>query len=173
MESKKSLQFGRKYQVGNYFVMKYNRVLSKGEVRELRVQAGIPDDLRKSLQRAQLPYMKVEAVSGIWSMYYCCNTSVFRMIDSQLDVENERSVEMFAHLFNMWFMDTMVPGDEQYVQDKARAFKAFMERRKAKDVSEYEEKAVLDDMREDEQAKANIIEMGKTLNEDENEDGKR
>lgn len=165
MESKKSLQFGKKYQVGNFFVFKYNRVLSKSEVSELRTQLGIPSDERKKLQRAQLPYIKVEAVSGIWSIYYCCNTSVFRLIDEMLGEGGEKNEAFLAHLFNMWFMDTIVPGDNEYLTDKAKAFKAFMERRQAGEVSEKEEEEILDAMKAHEEAKAAIVDIGNNISE--------
>ena len=163
MENKKSLQFGKKYQVGNFFVFKYNRVLSKSEVNELRTQLGIPADERKKLQRAQLPYIKVEAVSGIWSVYYCCNTTVFRLIDGMLGEGGEENEALLAHLFNMWFMDTTVLGDDEYFLDKAKAFKAFMERRRAGDVSEKEDEEILNAM------KADIVGIGKNIIEGEND----
>lgn len=169
MESKKSLQFGKKYKVGNFFVLKYNRVLSKGEVKELRTQLGIPADERKKLQRAQMPYIKVEAVSGVWSIYYCCNTTVFRMIDEMLGAGGEKNETFLAHLFNMWFTDTIVAGDEEYFVDKAKAFKAFMERQQAKSVSDGDDDAILDEMKEREAAKATIVSIGKNIIEGEND----
>ena len=169
MENKKSLQFGKKYQVGNFVVFKDNRVLSKSEVNELRTQLGIPADERKKLQRAQLPYIKVEAVSGIWSVYYCCNTSVFRLIDEMLGEGGEKNEAFLAHLFNMWYVDTIVPGDNEYLLDKAKALKAFTERLRAGDVSKEEDEDILNAMKADEEAKATIVGIGKNIIEGEND----
>lgn len=165
MERKRVLAFGRKYQVGNYLVLKFNKTLRKSEVSELRTQMGIPTELRKGLSRAQLPFIKVMAVSGIWSVEFACNTTVYRMIDTNLKEEDEDSITMFHHLFNMWFMDTSVPGDEEYQKAKADAFKAFMERHKAPEVSEEEDKKIVEGMRQDEENKATLIGMAEHIKE--------
>lgn len=171
MEEKKGLQYGRTYRVGNYRVLKVNRVLRKGDVAELRNQMGIPAEDRKLLRRAQLPYIKVEAISGIWSVEFCCNTSVFRLIDTMLMEGDEKSETMFAHLFNMWFMDTTVPGDTEYQEAKAVALKAFMDRQKAKAVTDEEEARTIDELKADEEAKATIVEMGKELQKEDDHEG--
>lgn len=171
MEEKKGLQYGKTYRVGNYRVLKVNRVLRKSDVAELRNQMGIPAEDRKLLHRAQLPYIKVEAISGIWAVEFCCNTSVFRMIDTMLKEDDPKSVTMLAHLFNMWFMDTTVPGDTEYQEAKAVALKAFMDRQKAKAVTDEEDAATIDELRKDEDAKAAIVDMADELRKEEGYEG--
>lgn len=171
MEEKKGLQYGKTYRVGNYRVLKINRVLRKSDVAELRNQMGIPAEDRKLLKRAQLPYIKVEAISGIWSIEFCCNTNVFRMIDTMLNEDDSKSVTMFAHLFNMWYMDTAVIGDEEYQDAKAVALKSFMERQKAKSVTEEEDAKTLEELKSDEEAKATIVEMGNELRKEDSHEG--
>lgn len=144
-ENEKRLVFGKRYSVGNFTVMKVNRVLSKSEVAVLRGQMGIPMDERKKLHRSQLPFIKVEAVSGMWSVYFCCNTAVYRTIESWLASGDAGKVTTLAHMFTMMFMDTTVMGDGEYREDKARALRAFMERQEA-DVPG-DAKAVVVDMR--------------------------
>ena len=60
-ESVKTLEFGKKYRVGNFIVFKFTKTLKKKEVEHLRNQMGIPEDIRKHLQRAQLPFIKIDA----------------------------------------------------------------------------------------------------------------
>lgn len=175
MEERKTLEFGRKYRVGNFIVLKINRVLRKSEVAELRTQLGIPMEERRKLQRAQLPYIKVEAVSGVWSVYFCCNTMMYRFIDSLLPIAFEaeengekpeaNSVADFAHMFNNMYMDTVVLGDSIYHQDKANAIKAFIERQKAVELSEEQERKTLEELEADEDAKAAIVEMADKIKE--------
>lgn len=156
--------FGKRYRVGNYTVIKYNRTLRKQEVSALRSQMGIPADVRKSLQRAQLPYIRVEAVSGLWAVEFCCNTAVYRLIDERLGEGGMQSEVIFAHLFNMWFMDTTVPGDEEYQEAKAEALKGFMERKKSA-VSSDDDSGILDEMEAEENGTAAVIEMAGKLGE--------
>ena len=157
------MEFGKKYQVGNFVVFKVNKVLRKSEVRELRANMGIPTEEREKLKRAQLPYIKVEANSGIWAIEFCCNTQVYHMIDQLLGKNDENSVNTLHHVFNMWFMDTTIPGDKEYQEAKAVALKGFMDRVKAAPVSDEEDNKILDEMQEDEKQKAAIIDMAKHL----------
>lgn len=171
MEENKKMVYGHRYRVGNYAVIKYNKVLRKQEVSELRNQIGIPDDIRKSLQRAQLPFIKVNAISGIWGIEFCCNTCVYRLIDTHLGEGGEQNEAMLAHLFNMWYMDTAVPGDDEYMKAKAEALKSFMERQKPAAVSEEEDAKVLEELKKDEEAKAVIVDMAGELQKEENNEG--
>ena len=166
MDEIKKMEFGKKYGVGNFVVFKINKALRKSEVAMLRNQMGIPEDMRKHLQRASLPYIKVEAISGVWAVEFCCNTSMFHMIDEMLGENTEEYVTTLHHIFNMWFMDTTVPGDKEYQEAKALALKGFMERCKAKEVSDEEDKKILDDLQASEEHKTTIVEMGNKLKEE-------
>ena len=172
-ENIKRLDFGKKYRAGNFFVFKYNKVLRKSEVAELRMQMGIPKEEWKKLQRSQLPFIKVEAISGVWSVEFCCNTSIYQFIDQLLlrAIEAYRDgvtlesndLASFVHMFNHMYMDTVILGDNIYHTDKAQAMKAFMERQKATEVSKEEDDKVLEELKADEEAKATIIDMAETI----------
>lgn len=176
MEKKElTLRFGEKYRVGNFVVIKYNKVLKKQEVAQLRNQLGIPEDIRKHLQRAQLPFVKVSAVSGIWGVEFCCNTNMYMFLDmvlaKALKAEQDgvtlehNTVADFAHLFAMMYTDTCVLGDSIYSADKGNALKAFMARQKAfEGTNESPEEKAKDDealktVEEDEETKATIVDM--------------
>lgn len=168
MESEKTMPFGKKLKCGNYLVQKYVKTLGKAELKMLRDEVGIPKDMRKHLQRGGLPFIKVEALSGIWSLSVCCTTSIFRMIDTflpvALDDEDSEVANLvgkadFIHMFNMMFADTMMVGDADYYVAKANAFKAYVERQKAPVVSDEDEEKTLDDLKRDEDAKAVVVDM--------------
>lgn len=170
MEEKKyEIPFGKKMQFGNFTVMKFVKTLSGKQTKALREGLGmIPKSERSKLTRAGIPYIKIEAISGVWSMELCCNTDMYRQIEymaSQAMDEGDTpgtNTANLHHLCNMFFSDTAIRGDEEYFVDKAKALKSFMERCKAGEETS-EEKAtddkILDEMQEDEKTKAAIVEM--------------
>lgn len=164
----KTMNFGEKYSVGNYRVFKYTKTLSKRDVQNLRKD--IPADIRKHLQRGGIPYIKVEAISGLWAIEFSIGTSVFRMLDTM--IPDKENVTMFSHLINIWLMDTTVPGDNEYQEAKAIALKAFMDRQKANEVSSEEDEATLNDVKREEEAKAAIIDMANEVKK-ESENGEQ
>ena len=180
-ESVKTLEFGKKYRVGNFIVFKFTKTLKKKEVEHLRNQMGIPEDIRKHLQRAQLPFIKIEAISGIWAMEYACGAMLYSLLDTLLPkafeaekngVELEAdSVADFAHLFAMMYTDTCVLGDSIYQADKANALNALMARQKAfaASIETPEEKAkddeILNEQKENAVHKAKIIDMAAAIKE--------
>ena len=168
------LPFGKKVKCGNFLVLKRTKALGKGELKRMRNGIGIPLDVQKQLQRGGLPYIKVEALSGIWSVEYCCNTQMYMTIDLLLPkaiAAEEKGDDVkttlvdFEHLFAMMMTDTMVLGDAEYQQDKAKAMKSLLERQKAPDG---DDATILDEMRRDEEQKATIVDM---VNELKKEDG--
>lgn len=160
MEEKMTeMPFGVKMKFGNYTVLKYAKTLSKREVANLR--EGIPQNIRKHLQRGKIPYIKVEAISGVWAIEFCCNTQVYRLIDQTIAECDEKHNVTLVHIFNMWYMDTCIPGDEEYQEDKAKAMKAFMGRIKAENPKNDAE--ILDDVKDSEEAKAKIQEIAEHL----------
>lgn len=187
MEKTLELEFGKKYRVGNFYVFKYNKVLRKSEVQKLRNDMGIPNDFRKYLERAQLPFIKIEAISGIWAMEVCCNTIMYQFINWRLPhaikadeegvVLENNTIADFAHMFAMFYTDTCVFGDSIYSADKANALKAFMNRQKAfKEAHESDEEKLKDDeeleaVKKDEETRAKIIDMAEQLKKGGNNEG--
>lgn len=164
--------------MGNYTVIKRVRALNRKELGELRLQAGIPKDVHRHLQRGGLPYITVQTVSGSWSMFWVCGLSVYAFIDTQLPralAQQEDPVEGydgstvadFAHWFNMLYTDANVLGDAQFQEDKARAFKAYMGRVQQPHEETPDEKAaddeVLEDLEKDDKARATIVDMAEHI----------
>lgn len=171
------LPFGKKIQVGNYTVLKYTKTLTKSQLKQLRDDKEIHPEVRKQLSRSGLPYIKVEAISQIWAIEFCCNTGVYLHIDRVLPkailaAQEGRKLEYdsiadFAHMFSMWMTDTCVQGDSIYQADKGNALKALLERQAAVKAETVEDKAkddaVLEEVKAEAEAKAQIVDMAKTI----------
>ena len=187
MEEKKerpSLPFGKEVRIGNYKVLKFTKALSKSQLKGLRADENVPDKIKKQFSRAGIPYIKVEAISGIFSLTFCFNTQVFRWLDYCIPVALEahekgetlaqNSLADILHVFGMWVTDVCTTGDQKYYEDKANALKALIERQKsiAGAVETPEEKAeddkILEEVKADEEAKAKLVEMAKEV-----EDGQK
>jgi hypothetical protein len=168
MEEKR-MPFGKRLKCGNFLVLKYTRTLSKGEMKTLRDTMGIPQDMRKYLHRGGLPYIRVEALTGIWAIEFCCNTQMFMTIDQLLpvaidaannDEEAETTVADFAHLFALMMTDTMVIGDGEYQKAKAEAMRDLIDRQKP---LEGDDKEILEEMQKEEEALAAVVDMAKEV----------
>lgn len=173
------LPFGKKVQVGNYTVLKYTKTLTKNQMKQIREDKDIHPEVRKQLSRNGLPFIKVEAISQIWAVEFCCNCQVYLYIDRVLPLailaaQEKREPEYetiadFAHLFGMWMTDTCVQGDSIYYADKGKALQALIERQKALNAEKEssEEKAeddkVLEEVKAEEEAKAAIVEMAQKI----------
>lgn len=181
MNEETKLPFGKKILVGNFTVLKYTRTLPKKQLQQLRDSENIHPDVRKKLTRSGLPYIKVEAVSQIWAIEFCCNTAVFSYLDNYLPLAlaaveagvelKENSLTDIMHVFGMWMTDTCVWGDSQYIEAKANAVNDLMNRQRAikANAESAEEKEaddkVLEEVKDSEDAKAAIIEMAQHAKE--------
>lgn len=184
MEEKKerpSLPFGKEVRIGNWKVLKLTKTLSKEQIESLRKQQGVSEKAKpsKKLKRAGIPYIKVEAISGIFALTFCFNTQVFRWLDycipAALEAQkngetlSQNSVADILHVFGMWMTDVCTTGDQKYYEDKANALKALIERQKAfaGAAETAEEKAeddkILEEVKADEEAKAKLVEMSKEV----------
>lgn len=180
-ETRKTMEFGKNIRIGNYVVLKFTKSLSKSQLNGLRADNNVPADVKKRLSRAGIPYIKVEAISGIFSLTFCFNTQVFRWLDycipAALEAQergetlSQNSVADILHVFGMWMTDVCTTGDQKYYEDKANALKALIERQKAfaGAAETAEEKAeddkTLEEIKADEEAKAKLREMAKELEE--------
>ena len=184
MEEKKerpSLPFGKEIKIGNYKVLKFTKSLSKSQLNGLRTDNNVPADVKKRLSRVGIPYIKVEAISGIFSLTFCFNTQVFRWLDhcipAALEAQergetlSQNSVADILHVFGMWMTDVCTTGDQKYYEDKANALKALIERQKsfAGAAETAEEKAeddkILEEVKANEEAKARLKDMVKEVSD--------
>ena len=78
------MDFGKSHRIGNFEVVKLSRSLKKSELKMLRDEAKVPEELRKHLTRGSLPYVKVRAISGIWAIEWSAGTAMFNLFDGCL-----------------------------------------------------------------------------------------
>ena len=170
------LPFGKKISVGPFTVLKYSKSLSKKEVKELRDAANIPTDVRKHLQRGSLPFIKVETVSGSWSVEWIIGQTMYDAINKiPLACDADGNPLYFGNgfknlhaIFNAMFADTCTVGDFEYQQAKQKLLVDYLNRASAvqKEQTEEEKKEseeALEDVYQAEQHKAMILEMGKEV----------
>ena len=167
------LPFGKKIKVMNFFVLKYTKALKSGELKRLRNAEGIPADVQKHLQRGGLPYIKVMTLSENWSVEFICATTMYNFIDNRCVPNEEGQLSQEAtsalhNLFALMYADTAVLGDTEYYEKKGKALNEFMARQQAlKETPESKEAddKILEEVKADEEAKANIVEMAEHIKE--------
>ena len=93
------LKFGKKYRVGNFYLLKITRSLSKDEYSKLRDDAGIPKEYRYGLRRAGMPVIVVGTISDNWKVMYTPFMNMFMVLDNlkvneKDDLEDLDTVQM-------------------------------------------------------------------------------
>lgn len=177
---RRSLPYGKKIRVKNFVILKYSKALKKSELKEVRNMQGIPADVQKHLQRGGLPYIKVSTLAENWSVEFVCGSTMYNYIDTRQtepewdDILTEDSVTALHNLFVMMLADCTIFGDEEYITAKGKLLQEYMARQKAKEETSEEKAAddkVLEELKNDEDAKANILSMVDDLKEKGGSDG--
>lgn len=177
---RRSLPYGKKIRVKNFVILKYSKALKKSELKEVRNMQGIPADVQKHLQRGGLPYIKVSTLAENWSVEFVCGSTMYNYIDTRQtepewdDILTEDSVTALHNLFVMMLADCTIFGDEEYITAKGKLLQEYMARQKAKEETPEEKAAddkVLEELKNDEDAKANILSMVDDLKEKGGSDG--
>ena len=168
---KKEMDFGKRYRIGNFEVLKITRALSKKDLNILRDDAGIPKDVRKHLSRGGLPYILVNTISGGWSLSLVCGTEMYRFIEFEV-MNGDEGANALTNLFTMMYSDTAILGDDEYHKAKAAALKAYMERVQAKKVSQEEDDKELESLENEENARATILDMAEQIKKEDDHEGK-
>ena len=164
------IPFGKKIKVMNFFVLKYTKALSSGELKRLRNAQGIPAEAQKHLQRGGLPYIKVMTLSENWSVEFVCCTAMYELVERFCVFEDSAAATLAGlhNLFVLMYSDTAIVGDTEYFEAKGKAMNEFMARQWAKKEtpdSKAEDDAVLEELKKDEEAKAAIFEMANEVAE--------
>lgn len=84
---------------------------------------------------------------------------MFSFIEHEYNLFDDGGEATLRSLATMLYMDTAVLGDGQYLEDKGKALMAFMGRQKAPEISKEDDDKILDEVRVEEEARANIIDM--------------
>ena len=81
-----SLQFGKRYYVGNFYVQKFVRGLSSKELKQFRKEN---PGLSRHFNRSGVPFIRLSTVSGSWRMEWSCTMRMFGLLDS-LSVDGDK-----------------------------------------------------------------------------------
>lgn len=183
-----NLEFGKKVSVGNYYILKHSKSLSKAEVKKFRDTQGIPAEIQKHLQRASLPYIKVSTISESWSVEFVIGMKMYALIDDchvVLDGEGNRMLvgderNLYENIFVQMMADTTLIGDKEYRLGKLKLQKEYLDRESKRlnedaDAGKTEEQlrkesedAVQEVIDRDKHA-ATIMEMGEQVKKEESE----
>lgn len=156
------MDFGKKYRVGNFEIIKLSRSLTKNEIKRLRMEAGIPASKQKHLTRGSLPYIKVKAISGMWALEWSVGMTMFNVFDGA-DFEDVQQRKVMRGLLTRLYTITSILGDAQMERDIQKTLADFLGRIKANKDNKEEEKAILKNMGAKMEAEKNISEIGKEV----------
>lgn len=180
------LEFGKPVMVGNYTITKITKSLSRKQVKELRMASGIPEDIQRQLERARLPFIKVQTASGSWGVEFVMGTSMYDALDDvkvvvdsdgvrQLCGVEKRNVEA---MFVAMLADTTTVGDYEYNVAKQKLLQEYLDRATAKMNAKTDEGKDEEQLRKEsgdavqeaidaEEAKAAIVDMASRIKDKE------
>ena len=134
-----SLQFGKRYYVGNFYVQKFVRGLSSKELKQFRKEN---PGLSRHFNRSGVPFIRLSTVSGSWRMEWSCTMRMFGLLDS-LSVDGDKlstssEIELRG-LVTMMYTESTVLGDNVFLEDRFKALNFYLSRIVAPDESKEEE----------------------------------
>ena len=162
------MKYGKKYQVGNFYIVKVTKTLPKKEMSAIR--EWIPEEIRRDMPRHGMPYIKVSTVSGSWAVEFGPLERMFSALDNAKEEElrDRETAVMLSNLFSGMYVDTSMLGDKEYNMAKSQALKELTERlAKAKQEETEKEKAaddeILEGMKKDMEAEETMLKMAKEV----------
>lgn len=160
----KVMDFGKTYRIGNFLLMKGTKTLNRKEVEILRDEAGIPSDVRKHLSRAGLPYIRVSAISGTWSITYAIGMQMYSFIEFEV-MNGKEGGDVLAHILTNIYGDTNILGDAEYWDAKRKALEGLLNRQSSEVDKEADDKE-LESLKVEYEARENIKEMAEHMKEE-------
>lgn len=130
------LEFGKRVRVGNFYILKHSKSLTKSEQKTLRAAEKIPEEVQEHLSRASLPYIKVSTITDSWSVQFVCGTSMYNAINNlHIVMDGDGNRQLFGveaknteAIFVAMFADTTTVGDFEYMKEKQKLLSAYLER---------------------------------------------
>ena len=128
--------------------MKRSRSLSKRDMKRLREEEGIGEDVASGLTRGSVPYIRVEGVGGGWAVEFGVGQTMFDALDEVTVARDEcgcwrvvgEEGENVKATLAMMLADTTVVGDAEFQAAKLAAMVGLLERMGGKVEDEGEEK---------------------------------
>lgn len=170
------LEFGKKVRVGNFYILKHSKSLTKAEQKLLRSASGIPADIQKHLDRMSLPYIKIATVTESWSIEFVMGMAYFNALDDVnvvMDGDGNRQLygveaKNIEAMIVAMFADTSVVGDFEYQTGKQKLLSEYLERASKQavdDTDEKESQKALDEVAEQEETRSKIIKISEGVKE--------
>ena len=170
------LEFGKKVRVGNFYILKHSKSLTKKEQKLLRSASGIPADVQAHLDRMSLPYIKVATVTESWCIEFVMGMAFFNALNSVnvvMDGEGNRQLygveaKNIEAMIVAMFADTSVVGDFEYQKGKQELLSEFLERASKEavdDTDEQESAKALDDVAKMEETRGRLINISEGVKE--------
>lgn len=175
------LPFGKRVIIGGFYVLKHVKALSKKDLKRLRQQQEIPEEVQKHLQRGVLPYITIGTVSGSWSVEWSMGMTIYNAIDEVPVAVDAANVPTYygsgytnlGNLINGWFAYTSTVGDEEYQAAVIKAMQDYINRmaeKNKKPLSKEENEKVIKELEDTEKHKGVLIKMADEIkNGDRNE----
>lgn len=156
------MKYGRKYQIGNFYIVKVTKTLPKKELAIVR--EWIPEEMRKDMPRHGMPYIKVSTVTGSWGVEFGPLERMFSALDNAKEEElsDAETARMLSNIFSGMYVDTSMLGDKEYNTAKSKALKELTERL-AKAKKEETDDEILDGMKKDIEAEEVLLKMAREV----------
>lgn len=170
------IPFGKKIRVGNFYVMKTTKVLSKKELSTMRKERGITEEVSKRLHRYGMPLITIGDIAGGWKISYAPTMSVYQFIDNLTatteGIVSQAEEESLRNLILLVYMGSTILGDKELNMERVRIHNEFSERAGANtSTEETAEQKAADDKITEEEAKSHrdadtIVDMMETAAKD-------
>lgn len=117
-------------------MVKRSRSLSKRDMKRLREEEGIGEDVAAGLTRGSVPYIRVESVGGSWAVEFGVEQTMFYALDEVTVALDERGGwrvvgeegENVKAMLAMMLADTTVVGDAEFQAAKLTAMVGLLKR---------------------------------------------
>lgn len=183
------LEYGVKVKVGNFYYLKHAKSLSKKELAILRKANNVPEDIRKHLQRASLPYIKVSTITNSWSVEFVVGTMMYEALDAlNVVTDDEGTRQLYGTektnteaIFVAMLADTTTVGDYEYQSAKQKLLSEYLDRAgkklnekqdegKTEEELKEENEAAIKDVADGESQRDTLLDMARHIAE---QDGKK
>jgi hypothetical protein len=159
------LEFGKPVMVGNYTITKIVKSLSRKQVKELRRISGVPEDVQKHLERAKLPYIKVQTASGSWGVEFVMGTSMYDALDDvHVVVDDSCNRQLYGveaknveAMIVAMLADTTTVGDYEYNVAKQKLLQEYLDRATKAKMDEESKKEASEIEKENEEAAREVL----------------
>lgn len=131
-----TMPFGKRVRCGNYYVLKTSRPLTRTEIKSLKGNKRIPNEVQAYLQKKVLPCITVGTIADSWKVSFMAGMTMFNALDEipvfhdskgNYEYIGEARVSL-ANLINFWASATTTVGDAEFQADCINAMQRYLDR---------------------------------------------